>query len=204
MGYYSTISINSFYVENVEKAKEIFRKYYEDNTDGYFFYKLKVLNSEGLVAVVPIDGEYTAKHYGDQRLAEAISKIIAPGETVELTFDGEDGTSWGYKITYNKIEDLTKEFLNDEEYLLVKRYRENKLQGLKFVLERYINTISHDPQEFAEAMEDLHPTLQQNLMRLFVAFCKKLATKPTHDDRNKASIKLARQIINLDCHLPFI
>jgi len=66
---------------------------------------------------------------------------------------------------------------------------------MKFVLERYINSMSHDPKEFAEAMDDLHPTLQQNLMRLFISWCHKQAQRPLGDARNDESIKLAREIV---------
>lgn len=205
MGYYSTMNIYSFHVEDVEEAKKVFKRYYGNDADGYFFYKLEVLNSENRqVTAVPEDNNYTAKHYADRRLAEAISKIIVPNETVDLTFDGEDGTKWGYRISRNKVLPLTCEFLTPDEQRLFNICKKRDIESLKYILRDYINRMSFDPEEFAGAMEDLHPTLQQNLMRLFVAFCKKLATKPTHDDRNKASIKLAKQIVNLDCHLPFI
>lgn len=116
MGYCSTFNIYSFKVEDCQKAKEIFQRYIEDDPLGCFFYELKILNPQtGQVTIVPENGEYTAKHYADERLAKAISEVIAPGETVDITFDGEDGTKWGYKISKNKVLPLTCEFLTQDE-----------------------------------------------------------------------------------------
>jgi len=196
MGYYSTVNIYSFHVEDVEKAKELFKKYKENDPDGYFFYELEVLNSENRqVTAVPEDNNYTAKHYADRRLAEAISKIIVPNETVDLTFDGEDGTKWGYRISRNKVLPLTCEFLTQDEQHLFNICKKRDIESLKYVLRDYINRMSFDPEEFAEAMEDLHPTLQQNLMRLFISWCHKQAQRPLGDARNDESIKLAREIV---------
>ncbi len=207
MGYYSTMNIYSFHVEDIEKTKELFEKYKKNDPEGYFFYNLKILSPEAKqVTVVPEDGEYTAKHYGNQRLAYVISKIIAPGETTELTFEGEDNIGWGYKISRDKIEELDKEYLNNEEYLLINNYRENKFKGLKFILEKCLNNICYDAYDFVEGLDDLHPTLQQKLMRFFIAWCHKLAQQPTHDLRNEASIELAKEIVAIskDHYLPHI
>ena len=61
----------------------------------------------------------------------------------------------------------------------------------------WLNTYASDKDDFAEEMVQLHPTLQQKLMRFFIAWCRKMTKLHNDDPRNKASVELARKIIDM-------
>lgn len=72
-----------------------------------------------------------------------------------------------------------------------------------------INKFGFNYQEFAKKSSHDHPTLQQNLMKLCISIIKEYATDNRYvDDRNKASVELAKKIYtecDLEhCHLPLI
>jgi len=78
---------------------------------------------------------------------------------------------------------------------------------------RFANRYGASPdarKTLATLLANDHPTLQQGVMRLFVAFVQEMAAKPYVDARNERSRDLARQITALwdnDAHgpsLPFI
>lgn len=63
------------------------------------------------------------------------------------------------------------------------------------MLEEFLNTCGPGRlmDEFAtQLVERTHPTLQQNAMKLFMRTIKKWAEQKFWDDRNAATIKLAR------------
>jgi len=63
------------------------------------------------------------------------------------------------------------------------------------VLASYVNTCDLEAGEkLAEQLLRVHPTLQQNVTRFCVAWFRKLAGSRMFDDRNKASVMLARRI----------
>lgn len=74
-------------------------------------------------------------------------------------------------------------------------------------LSNSVNEIGFDYETFAQVLSCDHRTLQQNTMRAFMAFCKELAHSEEvehYDERNKASCKLAAEIVKLPCYLPHI
>lgn len=70
-----------------------------------------------------------------------------------------------------------------------------------------VNELGFDEKAFAFALSNQHRTLQQNMMRAFLAFARQLAddySNGNFDLRNEASCKLALEISKLDLGLPFI
>ena len=58
--------------------------------------------------------DWDAKHYDDDILAEFISTIIHPASYTYLTFDGEDGSKWGYWITSGQVRFLESVWVLEE------------------------------------------------------------------------------------------
>ncbi len=59
-----------------------------------------------------------------------------------------------------------------------------------------VNDFTFQDEELAEKMANNHPTLQQNFMRLCVGFIKRLSEKTYCDDRNRASVELAKKMMS--------
>ena len=72
----------------------------------------------------------------------------------------------------------------------------------------YVNKFGFDNEEFATQMSQQHRTLQQSFVRAAMAYMKKLAECDYYDDRNEASVMLAKRMkedgIFDKCYLPFI
>jgi len=74
----------------------------------------------------------------------------------------------------------------------------------------YLNTMGAGPKikELVKALSSEHRTLQQLFTRVCIAWLQDLAEREHFDDRNKASVELARKIMkNLskdDLYLPMI
>jgi len=109
MGYYSelirydnvktNLPVEEFY-DRWEKAKQsLIGTDYEGDLDIYEWEK----NSNGFSLKLE---EWYAKHYGDWKLAEFISEVIAPSTSCILEFVGEDGFFWGYYITSGKVDEI--------------------------------------------------------------------------------------------------
>jgi len=122
MGYYSTLSFNGK-VENYNKQslEKLNKELEKGKFEGFEGMSIKI-DEEGNFDIDSTD--YHCKFYQSQEFAKALSKIIEKGE-VYLYFDGEDGESWGYKITPGKIENLFKVFLTEEEYNRLKKEQQN-------------------------------------------------------------------------------
>lgn len=58
-----------------------------------------------------------------------------------------------------------------------------------------INTMSFYPQPFVDVVTREHKTLQQSAFRLFMACVKEWATHEYYDDRNEATVKLSKRIV---------
>jgi hypothetical protein len=70
-----------------------------------------------------------------------------------------------------------------------------------------VNEVGFDNQSFAIAVACQHRTLQQSMMRAFVAVSNQLATSyadGNYDLRNEAACMLAAEISKLESGLPFI
>jgi len=87
----------------------------------------------------------------------------------------------------------------------------NELDEVAGAIERYINTFDRSRfEKLGERMATIHPTLQQNFMRVVLAFIKAEAKKCEHgyfDGRNEATAKLCaklQEVIGEDAYLPFI
>ena len=79
------------------------------------------------------------------------------------------------------------------------------------VLESYLNCMGNRATLLAEQVMYSHRTLQQILMRFFLEVCrlwKETGKREEYDDRNKATVELAKKIVKLtedeDIYLPFI
>lgn len=65
-------------------------------------------------------------------------------------------------------------------------------------LMNWVNAFGFDAEGFAKAITRGHPTLQQSVMRLFMATIDEWAKKPLEDhwdDRNRATIEAAHKIV---------
>lgn len=61
-------------------------------------------------------------------------------------------------------------------------------------VEKMVNDFGFEDEKLAISMANDHPTLQQSFMRMVVQFIVKMADKPYYDDRNKASVELAKKL----------
>ncbi len=59
-------------------------------------------------------------------------------------------------------------------------------------IERIINTFPDIPEKIGRELANTHPTLQQNFMRVVVAFIQEMANKKYWDPRNEASVEIAK------------
>lgn len=59
-----------------------------------------------------------------------------------------------------------------------------------------VNDMNFRDEELAEKMANTHPTLQQNFMRFVLKFISKMSKKMFVDDRNRASVEKAKQIMS--------
>ncbi len=104
MGYESTLDYIPFKTvlsrDTFFKELEGYRESLPCNELGNFWYDFDI-SPEGRVVIT--DGDLYAKHYADKELAIFFSKVIAPGERTSLTFEGEDGSRWGYAIEKNRV-----------------------------------------------------------------------------------------------------
>jgi|Deesub1362B_J571_1020462.scaffolds.fasta_scaffold15179_2 hypothetical protein len=59
-------------------------------------------------------------------------------------------------------------------------------------IERIINTHPDIPEQIGRKLANIHPTLQQNFMRMVLAFIQEMASKKYWDLRNEASVEIAK------------
>jgi hypothetical protein len=74
-------------------------------------------------------------------------------------------------------------------------------------LAKSTNEINFDDKSFAHSLSVQHRTLQQSVMRAFVAFANQLADyyeQRNYDLRNEAACQLANEICKLDLELHLI
>lgn len=74
-------------------------------------------------------------------------------------------------------------------------------------VEKMVNDFDFQDEKLAESMANDHPTLQQNFMRMVTMFIEEMANKTYFDDRNKASVELAKKlkpIIEENKGMPYI
>ena len=90
-----------------------------------------------------------------------------------------------------------------------KDIRESREYRLAKDWEMAVNSFSFNPERFAAAIPDMHPTLQQSLYRPIKACIKVMADETRrYDDRNRASHEEAKQIMEFlnenGRNIPFI
>lgn len=74
--------------------------------------------------------------------------------------------------------------------------RESREYRLAKDWEMAVNSFSFNPERFAAAIPEMHPTLQQSLYRLITACIKVMADdNRRYDDRNRASHEEAKRIM---------
>ena len=73
-------------------------------------------------------------------------------------------------------------------------------------LSMFVNSFDFDAKEAAKAMASDHRTIQQGYMRLVCSFIEEMANQPSCDDRNRASVEVAKQLyeITKNAYLPLI
>ena len=119
MGYYSTLSFNlDRVIVDKEKIKEVetyFSDYEKKDVVGFCDVKLPVEeNAEGKTKLRYIElDDYYRKFYDDRVFAEKLQEAIKEG-TVQLSFIGEDGSTWGYELTPDRIIELDGVFVPTE------------------------------------------------------------------------------------------
>lgn len=69
----------------------------------------------------------------------------------------------------------------------------------------FVNSFGYDAETFAKMIAAGHKTLQQSVMRLFIATIRKMA-EVNPDARNEATVELAKKILEIadDYPLPLI
>lgn len=77
-----------------------------------------------------------------------------------------------------------------------KDIRESKEYQLAKEWELAVNSYNFNPKQFAAAIPDMHPTLQQSLYRLIKTCIEVMADETRrYDDRNRASHEEAKRIM---------
>lgn len=73
-------------------------------------------------------------------------------------------------------------------------------------LSRFVNSFDFDEKAAAKAMASDHRTVQQAYMRLVCSFIEEMAKQPSCDDRNRASVDVAKQLyeITKNAYLPLV
>lgn len=73
------------------------------------------------------------------------------------------------------------------------------------LLLEFVNNYGHDIEAFAKTIANGHKTLQQSVMRLFIATIREMA-KVKPDDRNAQTVELAKRIVEIadEYSLPLI
>lgn len=94
-------------------------------------------------------------------------------------------------------------------YLESMKLRESREYEAAERLSSAVNSMSWDPKKFAQAISMQHRTLQQEIMRTFVALLHVMASEDyRYDDRNRGSHEAARKMIESgildEIYLPFI
>ncbi len=69
---------------------------------------------------------------------------------------------------------------------------ENIVKEKATQIESIINTFSDIPEKIGRELANIHPTLQQNFMRMVLAFIQEMANKEYWDLRNEASVEIAK------------
>jgi len=126
MSYYSQLTFDlQDVIVDPEKIKEV-EKYFANNKNlsitenngvsGFWQVSLPI-NDVNVLLDIGLE-DYYAKFYNEQYFENRLSECIISG-IVSLYFTGEDGSSWGYAITNNKVKELHPMFLTDEEFNLV-------------------------------------------------------------------------------------
>lgn len=72
--------------------------------------------------------------------------------------------------------------------------KESKEYRLAKDWEMAVNSFSFNPERFAAAIPDMHPTLQQSLYRLIKACIKVMADETRHYDRTKPSLARGSEV----------
>lgn len=83
----------------------------------------------------------------------------------------------------------------------------NKAYKVVSEVSDFLNSFHPNYAGFVEAMAVEHRTLQQSFTQLCLEWFKYLANTPYYDERNEASVMVARAVINTlgnDIRLPFI
>ena len=95
--------------------------------------------------------------------------------------------------------------MNYPETVILKESREYKAAE---ALTDSINSMSWNPKKFGLAVSMQHRTLQQSLMKSFVATIRLMASDDYGDDRNRSTHEAAKKMIESgildDIYLPFI
>ena len=74
-------------------------------------------------------------------------------------------------------------------------YKMKKSEEKAMQIEDIINCMCIDEELIGRCLaEGAHPTLQQGFMRLVKGFVEAEAEKPFFDDRNEATVKLAKEL----------
>lgn len=86
-----------------------------------------------------------------------------------------------------------KKLQEEYEWATYKEYNDRH-EFFRKQVEKMVNDFGFQDEELAKSMANDHPTLQQSFMRMVVQFIEKMADKPYYDDRNKASVELAKKL----------
>lgn len=95
-------------------------------------------------------------------------------------------------LTEEQKKDVRK-LIQEYEWATYKEYSDRH-KFYRDMVSKMINDFGFEDEELAKAMAREHPTLQQNFMRMVTMFLEEMANKTYYDDRNKASVELAKKL----------
>lgn len=70
-----------------------------------------------------------------------------------------------------------------------------------------VNNMSFDYDQFGKGFRNLHRTLQQNVMKAFMAFVKEMSLVECPDLRNEATVAMCKKIVEAtkdNNYLPYV
>lgn len=85
-------------------------------------------------------------------------------------------------------------------------YESDRQKFYQTQLSRFVNNFDFDEKAAAKAMANDHRTVQQGYMRLVCSFIEEMANQPSCDDRNRASVEVAKRLyeITKNTYLPLV
>lgn len=112
--------------EKIKKLNELLKNDLLIDTDKLVgFYNAEViLDDKNRITKIHVE-ENPYKFYDDEFFAKKLSKCIVSGH-IDLVFYGEDGASWGFRVSKGKTEEVYPVWMTKGEYNEYEVYKQMK------------------------------------------------------------------------------